>query len=362
MERILRTEIVNAAPKALKRARKRLMLKPADQRPAITPYTDLFAFPNRNGLYDGSGRRVEAANLILLTDSERAAPRYLAKIEAERAIWSPPTVDIAQEVRKAGGLHVEECPAIFFGNSAVHYGHWLMDYAARLWAADEVRPDERPVLPPSPGVDACLDAPHIAALLQAARLTGPPSRRLARAVHFKSIRVVEPAQQLGLVAFRVADTIHRRAARELLGAATQDFRGARIHLSRKRHVSQIRTVLNEDAVEAMFRARGYTTIYPETLSLADQVALFNQAQVIAGAVGSAFHTGMFSLSDFRGTLLVLCAEEAPNGRLLLQHALKQYRAIHLCCGTYVPRQDGKTAQLTLDVPTLIGQLDSLDLP
>jgi capsular polysaccharide biosynthesis protein len=45
---------------------------------------------------------------------------------------------------------------------------------------------------------------------------------------------------------------------------------------------------NEEAVEAVFAARGYTPIAPETLGYEDQIRLFSQAERIAGAAGAAF--------------------------------------------------------------------------
>ena len=50
---------------------------------------------------------------------------------------------------------------------------------------------------------------------------------------------------------------------------------------------------NEQDVEDIFRRHGYEIVYPETLSFADQLALYGQCAVIAGAMGSNVHNTGF---------------------------------------------------------------------
>ena len=81
----------------------------------------------------------------------------------------------------------------------------------------------------------------------------------------------------------------------------------RIFVSRAR-ASQSRPLLNRDRIEDIARAAGLEIVHPESLSLADQVRLFNEASAIVGEYGSAVHGSLFSsagttVCNLRGSLL-----------------------------------------------------------
>ncbi len=52
-------------------------------------------------------------------------------------------------------------------------------------------------------------------------------------------------------------------------------------------------LVNEQAIEAVFEARGIRIMYPERLTVPEQIALLASASTIVGTVGSAFHTTLF---------------------------------------------------------------------
>jgi len=67
---------------------------------------------------------------------------------------------------------------------------------------------------------------------------------------------------------------------------------SRIFLSRKNCGE--RMVHNYSEVEALLHKFGFETYYPEELSFEDQIALFDQAEIVVGVVGSAFANIIFS--------------------------------------------------------------------
>jgi capsular polysaccharide biosynthesis protein len=66
----------------------------------------------------------------------------------------------------------------------------------------------------------------------------------------------------------------------------------RLYLSRSG--ARRRRVVNEDAIIDSLRGYGFTAIRPETMSLRDQVSLFQRAEVIAGPHGAAFGGMVFA--------------------------------------------------------------------
>jgi capsular polysaccharide biosynthesis protein len=63
----------------------------------------------------------------------------------------------------------------------------------------------------------------------------------------------------------------------------------KIFLSRKGYSS----LFNEEELLPFIEAQGFEVVYPQQHSLADQVAIFDKAEVVLGAVGSAMSNLMF---------------------------------------------------------------------
>ncbi len=77
----------------------------------------------------------------------------------------------------------------------------------------------------------------------------------------------------------------------LLKKATKNTYFKRIYISRK-NANKKRT-FNEDAVYSFLMDYGFVTIMPENYSIADQIAIFNQAEYIIGGIGAAFTNLLF---------------------------------------------------------------------
>ncbi|MCW2848029.1 MAG: hypothetical protein JWR90_2003 [Marmoricola sp.] len=78
--------------------------------------------------------------------------------------------------------------------------------------------------------------------------------------------------------------------------------GRRIFVSRQ-DITSNRACRNARDVEAFFAAHGYDVVYPELFDLAQQAAIFDRAEVIAGFGGSAMFNVLFS-RDHRGVILL----------------------------------------------------------
>ncbi len=66
---------------------------------------------------------------------------------------------------------------------------------------------------------------------------------------------------------------------------------SRIFISRKN--ASGRRTFNEEEIIKLFSGYGFEVVYPETMSIRDQIALFNQAEYIAGGTGAAFTNLLF---------------------------------------------------------------------
>jgi len=75
----------------------------------------------------------------------------------------------------------------------------------------------------------------------------------------------------------------------------------RIFISRKNASGRRR--FNEDAVMQLLLELGFEAVFPESLSIADQISLFNQADWIIGGSGAAFTNLLFCSSSTKAIIL-----------------------------------------------------------
>jgi len=89
-------------------------------------------------------------------------------------------------------------------------------------------------------------------------------------------------------------------ALDLVGAS--DPRPHRIYLSRRLlalHRPWYRVMQNEAEVEELLRRNGFEIVYPETLSLADQIRVFSEAKCVIGPSGSGMFNTAFAPNGCR---------------------------------------------------------------
>lgn len=69
-----------------------------------------------------------------------------------------------------------------------------------------------------------------------------------------------------------------------------------VFVSRARWGSS-RQLVNYEEVESLFEEKGFTIIYPESLSPLEQIELFSQAKIVAGETGAGMNNTLFSPSS-----------------------------------------------------------------
>jgi capsular polysaccharide biosynthesis protein len=195
-----------------------------------------------------------------------------------------------------------------------HFGHAMTEQLSRLWAwrrAKEEHPDLR--------------------ALVSRRTTGRPLSTVERAL-FTAAGVPErdtvvvdaPVRVERLLAatpmFSTPDYVHpgiaelwREIGDVLVASAPERDYPARVFCSRP---GGRRECHNAAEVEARFSAHGFTVVRPERLPFVEQVAMFRNAEVVAGFAGSALLNLMFTVSPKRVVVLSPESYTARNEYLI----------------------------------------------
>ena len=240
----------------------------------------------------------------------------LTVYETARAVDRPYTTQpewTAAELR-AATLHVpNDRPSLYMGTAGfVNYGHWLIDDLAKIEASDAVAKfagaDSVNVI--LPGADHTLNAIKEQSLrcmqptIQTRHIICVPHDRI---VHYDVLYYVTPISYHPVLKSPEACRLLReQAVRHATGTAAAGT-GRRIFVARRGERG--RTMLNQPAIEQIFRMHGFSVIDVEQMSFAEQVLAFHGADVVAGSMGAAMTNTVFCRPGAR--LLYL----APQGWL-----------------------------------------------
>lgn len=199
--------------------------------------------------------------------------------------------------------------AYYLGLVNVHYGHFVLETLSRAWAWRECGEGRVPIAQMRPA-----EAPAFVRALYEL-IPGLKGRieytRTSR--QFESVLVPSPSfviDREGYIAFK---DLCRRMADCALGSRTHQTEQP-VYLSRARLSGRRRAILGEDRLEVLLLREGFRVVQPETLSIGEQIALFDAHRWIVAPIGSACHTRIFSRRP--NSLLMLTSEELKGNHLL----------------------------------------------
>lgn len=124
----------------------------------------------------------------------------------------------------------------------------------------------------------------------------------------------------------------------------------RIYLSRKKWGNVSRRMVNSYEVEECATRNGFEIIYPEELTLVEQIQLFQQVRCVIGEGGSALHNTVFGQSDIR-----VCVLQGNNNGNFIQSAigdLRNQKTGYLFGDSFYRPRNGITGDFLIPIPQL----------
>jgi len=163
-----------------------------------------------------------------------------------------------------------------------NYGHFLLDCLPSLVALDEQGLLGRfpPIAPPLKAWQRDLIAMVVDAPVRELK---DKIIRIDAAIH---------ATSMDHYLHGPGDLLARTRARIVAAAPAPRTRGRRLYFSRRGH--SMRVMINEAALEAALRARGFEVVKPERLSAAAQIQMMQEAEVVVGPTGAAMANALFA--------------------------------------------------------------------
>lgn len=226
---------------------------------------------------------------------------------------------LSREDRAAtSALQIDGPVLVFLAPGLRVFGHWLVDFLPRLQIARRALGDTFK--------DLCLPVPETVpawAIEMMMQLGGVAEDQIVR---------FDPASQHVSFADGYVPTyghasyhFHPQTA-EFWPTSPRDRGRRRLCISRKNFEGRTDGVLKNYADRMVFEAlaqdHGFELVYPETLSIADQAALFGRASHVVGEYGSALHNMLFAPEAS-----VVGALRSPNDVQIRISALKRQRTV-----------------------------------
>jgi capsular polysaccharide biosynthesis protein len=289
-------------------------------------------------VYDAKGARVDPSRLVRFADDPK--PEF----------WpSEPQLDslrVDEEIRE---------PVVFRSMFFKHWGHFLLESIARLWA-DAVHPELRALstLYAMAYGETVIDGRY-AQFLDLAGVRALTPLESGRRVRLAKCYIPTQTFSLGSFAHPAHLDAPRRVARRLIGETARDDQP--IYFSRRdpglRGHAQ-RRMRNEAELETELARLGVRIVHMQNFSLAEQIALMNSHRVFIGAWGSAFHNLLFCLNPSEVSTYVLISRWLPRDFVLVDTIVGN-EAHYLAVQSHTEKYD-ETREVDVDVEATLAYL------
>lgn len=187
-----------------------------------------------------------------------------------------------------------------------HYGHFLLETLARAWYTLIGDPSLRVVM--LPHVRQAF-SPMIWRMLELLDIPEERVLLVTEPTRFSRIYVPDVAYELLGSAHEEAIRPFAQMTERVLGGAARDVSSQPVYLSQGGIPDQGKAAVGERDLEAALRERGYRIVYPEMLTIDDQIRVFNEHTDYVGIYGAPCHSVLFSRQ--RPTLHLLAGDRLP---------------------------------------------------
>ncbi len=263
--------------------------------------------------------------------NKRPLPHGLRMVQKESKYFSLPYI-------KPQNTSPQE--VIYGGIFFMHWGHFLLENLQRLWYTKKTK---LPIV--WTGVNGTTFTPSQFKPWQSEifQTLGIDNEHifLTEPTQFAKVHFPEPGSGINT-------HIHPEQAQFLRHYHHTPVPGKYVYFSR----SKIRSCANEDKVELLLKKRGWHVVYPEKLSVAQQLKAMGTAEVCFMIGGSAQHSLLLS-KDLRTRFVVIPREHGTTFNIIANHASDNYHLFHATKKVlYTDHLDEANDAFTLDLDQL----------
>lgn len=263
-------------------------------------YPAPFVLSVKNGKIRGRHALVTTGDNHILAESVFNHLPYIQDISAGRIHYPR---SISELIRQATGTARYETVFVlanYFGNA---YYHWMMESLPRLWLLQKYQQEtgqKIPVLLSQPLPDFAMETLKLFGIADVLFWTDTygEANTLLLPMAINGTGIPSPY-------------VMSQVSQQLIAGIGKlpEINAPRIYISRKN--THKRRVINEDELMPLLEKHGFVSFTLENMTLAEQIALFKQAEIVIGAHGAGFSNCIYSekiklLEFFEPSYINLC--------------------------------------------------------
>ena len=272
------------------------IIKAADMKSAIAPSQSHCRSFTTGCIYNTQGEKNSLSERVGAVGGD-----HVAAFNADRV--KPPRQFFTQRlfIPKRSGH------SLYLGPWMRHYGHFITETLSRLWLASEVKSYDHLVAYPFIFGSITPLKPYQLYFLKLLGIDDPVIQPLKKPCYFEKITIPEQGWVINSSVNENIKPLYRKIRDAHLSNITSK---SKIFLSRNdAGYQRIRNVIE---VEALFKKRGFDIVYPEKLSIQEQLSRYANCEVMSGFSGTALHNCVFTHED----TLIIDLGDPRNTRML----------------------------------------------
>ena len=200
-----------------------------------------------------------------------------------------------------------------------HFGHFLLSSLSRFWSRLwEAYPSAKILVHAPLGLDAMFERNWFATLMAALGIERDRLVAFGSPIKIATLIVTAPSFEeenfVHRVYARFCNALGRDIAARLIGP--RDDRP--VFLSKEKLTSGVQKLENEAEISRRLERGGVDIVYPETLSFAEQIALWYNRTTVVSLANSAVHTSIFAPG--RTVMLLAYGQNLMSNYLLVDKA------------------------------------------
>lgn len=209
----------------------------------------------------------------------------------------------------------------FMGIWMGHYGHFITETLSRLWLYKDIKHYDNLIIFPFIFNHTPPIKDYQAYLLHLLDIPSNKIHTLRKPMRFEKITVPEQGWTINHSVNKNIKPLYEHI-RDKHHFVTQTYE--KIFLSRNDTAYQ--RINNVTDIEAIFKKRGFTILYPDKLSIQEQLSIYANCKIMAGFSGSALHNCLFTHED---TLVIELADTRTRNKLHpMQHSALELSGNH----------------------------------
>ncbi|WP_413992034.1 glycosyltransferase family 61 protein [Labrys okinawensis] len=255
-------------------------------------------------------------------------------------------------------IDTDKSGLIFGGRINLYYGHFIFESLSRLWYIAQKGLNGRKVLfQTQTPLEHWFGHEFVQSFLAAIGIERSDIVECLNETEvFHDIIVPTPCMQmLGWIYPETTQKFFREIGNKLLKDVPTTNNNKIVYLSKSKISNKITGIVNEVEIEECLENLGVEIIYPETLSLSEQLAIFRDRKRILGGIGSVFHASGFSGGTSRQIVLAHSERINPNYTLMDMAFKTNIKYYHSPLVDYIGSKDGTGYALHCKNPKYIAQ-------